>query len=166
MVTRVYPEDILARHRGEPGEPDIDRAFEPVEFPRKPAADASLPEPGGDEAPLNLADGEPPGEPEPPPRPAVEYLEPTPIVFPLRFPVRIDGAEVRALTIHPPTLWDIQDWAAGRLRTNYELMARMVGLDPVALGALRWPDVEALAGITTALLPDPIREAIEKTKAD
>jgi hypothetical protein len=158
METRVYPEDILARHRPEPQAPDLEQAFEPAPAPAPPA-------PTPEAAELHVADGI--REPEPAPdRPEVRYLDQAPIVFPLRFPVEIAGAEVRSLTINPPTLWDIQDWAANRLQTNYELMARMVGLDPVALGALRWPDVEALASITTTLLPEPIREAIEKTKAD
>jgi hypothetical protein len=44
-------------------------------------------------------------------------------------------------------------------------MARMVGIDPVALGALRWPDIEALAEMVTGMLPEAIRAAIEASKA-
>jgi hypothetical protein len=96
----------------------------------------------------------------------VRYEDPLPIIMPLRYPVTIEGVGlVRQLAINGPTLWDIQDWAAGRLKTNYELMARMVGIDSVALGALRWPDVEALAAIVTTMLPEAMRDGIEKSKA-
>ena len=156
MATRVYPEDLLARHRPEPDEPDPERAFEPVEFPRKKAEEAPFPPPGDTDPGAN-------GEPEAPalPRPAVRYLGDAPIVLPLRFPVEIDGKEIRLLTVNPPALWDIQDWVAGRLKTNFQLMARMVGLSPEALGALRWPDIEQLANIVTAMLPEKLRAAIE-----
>ena len=156
-ATRVYPEDLLARHRPEPDEPDPERAFEPVEFPRKKAEDAPLPPPGVP----GLTDPGANGEPEARPRPTVRYLGDTPIVLPLRFPVEIDGQEIRSLTVNPPALWDIQDWVAGRLKTNFQLMARMVGLSPEALGALRWPDIEQLANIVTAMLPEKLRAAIE-----
>jgi hypothetical protein len=173
MVTRVYPEDILARHRPEPDEPDPERAFEPVELPRRKAVDASLSPPGGNEGAAGLADpganGEPEGAPEaaPPARPVVRYLGDTPISLPLRYPVEIEGVgEVLTLTINPPALWDIQDWAAGRLKTNFELMARMVGLAPAALGSLRWPDIERLADIVTTMLPPAVRAGIEASKRE
>jgi hypothetical protein len=55
----------------------------------------------------------PPGAAEAPIRPVAEYLEPAPVILPLRYPVRIDGVGiVRELAINGPTLWDIQDWAA------------------------------------------------------
>jgi hypothetical protein len=85
--------------------------------------------------------------------------------MPLRYPVEIEGVgEVRSLTINPPALWDIQDWSAGRLKTNFELMARMVGLTPAALGALRWPDIEQIASIVATMLPDELRAAIEASR--
>jgi hypothetical protein len=95
----------------------------------------------------------------------VRYLGDTPISLALRYPVEIDGVgEVRSLTVNPPALWDIQDWAAGRLKTNFELMARMVGLSPAALGSLRWPDIEQLATIVATMLPDELRAAIEASR--
>ena len=168
-MTRVYPEDILARHRPEPEEPDPERAFEPVEFPRRKAEDASLPPPGGNEGAPGLAEGgangEPEGVPEAVPRPAVRYLGDAPVVLPLRFPVEIEGVgEVRTLTVNPPALWDIQDWAAGRIKTNFELMARMTGLPPEALGSLRWPDIEQIATIVATMLPDQLRAAMEASR--
>jgi hypothetical protein len=172
MARVVSPSDIRPRprERSEPPEPDIERAFEPVEIGGgRPKGGTSAP-PGEAQAPPASPLPEPPGEAlgpaEAPIRPAVEYLDAQPVILPLRYPVKIEGVGVvRQLTICGPTLWDIQDWAAGRLTTNYELMARMVGIDPVALGALRWADVEALAEIVTGMLPEVMREAIAASKA-
>jgi hypothetical protein len=162
----VYPSDIAPREfLGEPPEPDPEKAFEP-EAPRGKPADEASPAPPADEAGLDFPPPEPPVAEEPPVRPAVEYLDPAPVILPLRYPVHIEGVgTLRELAIHGPTLWDIQDWAAGRLRTNYELMARMVGIDPVALGALRWADTETLAAIALTMLPEAMREAIAASKA-
>jgi hypothetical protein len=168
MVRVVSPSDIrgVREFSRDPPEPDADAAFAPTEdAPGKPKGEP-LPPPGGNESPPVFSPPDPPDEPEPAPiRPAVEYLDPAPIIYPLRYPVYIDGVgTVRELAIHGPALWDIQDWAAGRIKTNFELMARMVGIAPEALGALRWPDIEALASIVATMLPDQLRAAIEASR--
>jgi hypothetical protein len=153
------------RELGDPPEPNAFEVFDTVETPGKPQ-DAPAPPQQGNEALPTSATVEPPDEPEPPPvRPVVEYLDVTPIILFLRHPVRIEGVGIiRRLEINSPALWDIQDWAAGRIKTNWELISRMVGVDPVALGALRWPDIETLASIAATLLPDQLRAAIEAIK--
>jgi hypothetical protein len=174
-LNRVYPSDLRPpaprEMRREPPEPDADRAFEPVAAPgapgtrEKPAGETSPP-PQTSEPKLDFPLPDPADAEDEARRPVVRYEDPLPIIMPLRYPVTIEGVGlVRQLAINDPTLWDIQDWAAGRLKTNYELMARMVGIDPVALGALRWPDVEALAAIVTTMLPEAMRDGIEKSKA-
>lgn len=180
-VRRVYPEDVAPANFLD-RDPDPATAFAPVDGSR---ADASI---KLAEAPSDQAapSPEPPGpEPEPPPiRPAVAYpgaaglrvhvldsnerlLKDT-VRYPLLYPVKylVEGEErlLTELTAHPPALWDIQDWVAGRLKTNYELMARMLDMDPIDLGALRWPDIEALIDITTAMLPKEVRDAIALSK--
>lgn len=164
MVRVVSPSDIrgVREFSRDPPEPDADAAFATVEGPAAPGKPKGEPLP----PPPAFSPPDPPDEPEPPPiRPAVEYLDPAPIILPLRYPVRIEGVGiVRELAIHGPTLWDIQDWAAGRIKTNFELMARMVGIAPEALGALRWPDVEALASMVATLLPDQLRAAMEASR--
>ena len=163
-VRRVYPEDVAPSGYLD-RDPDSVAATEPVQRAESPG------ESSGEVPPIEPADlpgreGAP--EPEPAPvRPEVAYQGVAGVhVYTLLFPLKIDGRKLTRLTIHPPALWDIQDWAARRLKTNYELMARMVDMDPVTLGALRWPDVQALVDITTAMLPEALRDAIELSKRE
>ncbi len=155
-VRRVYPEQVAPQGFLD-GDPDPATEFAPAE-----QGGAKAETPIAAEAEVEAAQAQEP--PPPPPRPEVIYDGVGIRTYALLYPLTIAGRKIRRLTIHPPTLWDIQDWAAGRLATNYELMARMVDMDPVAIGALRWPDVQALVDITTAMLPDAVREAIELSK--
>jgi hypothetical protein len=79
----------------------------------------------------------------------------------LLYPVNIDGRTIERVVVNHPALWDVQDWLDKRLTSHFELIARMTELDVVALGALRWPDMQALLDMTVELLPSFIREAIE-----
>jgi hypothetical protein len=174
-VRRVYPEDVAPANFLD-RDPDPATAFAPVDGqPPKVAEQPREPD---------LAATPEPPEPEPIVRPVVAYpdsvglrvhlldgqerLLKESVHYPLMYPVKylLDGQErvVKEITAHPPALWDIQDWAAGRLKTNYELMARMLDMDPVELGALRWPDIAALIDITTAMLPQELRDAIALSK--
>lgn len=158
-VRRVFPSDVAPQGFLDE-DPNPAAEFAPAEqvvaVPENQGAEAP---PIAAEEPVEAAQPEPP-----PPRPEVSYDAVGVRTYALLFPLTIAGRKLRRLTIHPPALWDIQDWAAGRLPTNYDLMARMVDMDPVALGALRWPDIEALVDITTAMLPDAVRDAIELSK--
>jgi len=108
----------------------------------------------------NLPD-EPP-EPEVP-RPAVQSIGTAGLTrYTLLYPVKIEGLALREIKISPPALWDVQDFLAGKIKSNFELISRMTGLSPVMLGALRWPDVQALLNITTDLLPAFVRDAIDQ----
>jgi hypothetical protein len=167
-VARVWPEDIKPRvFEGEPPEPDPTGAFEPAAGARGDGAGEASEAREDSSGQAAFVDPGTPDEDEAaiPVRPTVRYLGARAIMVPLLYPVEIAGlGEVCEVLIDQPALWDIQDWAAGRLRTNYELMARMVGLDPTALGALRWPDIERIATITTDMLPEAMREAIAAMK--
>ncbi len=160
-VHRVYPSEVAASGFLD-RDPDTATEFAPVnaQGDETPAEEAPWVDPEGEAATAAAA------EPEPAPaRPEVVYADVGGTrAYKLLYPVRIDGKRITGLTIHPPALWDIQDWIAGRLKTNYELMARMVDMDPVALGALRWPDIQAITDITTPMLPDAVREAIEAAR--
>jgi hypothetical protein len=184
-VRRVYPEDVAPANFLD-RDPDPATAFAPVDG-QPPDAPKPAEQPSAD---LGLAtqhpalDPEPEPEPEPIVRPVVAYpdsvvlrvhlldgqerLLKESVRYPLMYPVKylLDGQErvVKEITAHPPALWDIQDWAAGRLKTNYELMARMLDMDPIEPGALRWPDIAALIDITTAMLPQELRDAIALSK--
>jgi hypothetical protein len=153
MVVRVYPEDIAPREYLEPDTPDSEKAFEPAS--NEPG---SIPQPT------------PPPTPEPPPvRPEVEYVgDGGAVIYTLLFPLRIggDNQDIRKhVVINHPSLWDVQDWATSRLPTNYQLVARMIGMDPVDLGALKYPDIAAIMEIAATMLPDEIKDAIAASKA-
>lgn len=151
--------------------PDLD-AFAPAD-PLAPPPPEGLAAETHQDAPLGQgtlpgmdAPEAPPPEPEPaPPRPGVIYEgdQRGTRTHVLLYPVRFDGDAtwLRRIKVCPPSLWDVQDFAAGRIRSNYDLMARMTGIDAVRLGALKWPDIDALLDMTMDLLPDFIRQAIE-----
>lgn len=96
------------------------------------------------------------------PRPAAAYIgKGGERRYRLLYPVKIEGRAIRMVTVSHPTLWDVQDWIAGRIKTNFEIMARVTAMPEVELGALKWPDVQALITLTSEVLPDFIRDAIE-----
>jgi len=169
---RVYPSEIApAGFAPARGDPDPMGDFAPAQEAETPArpADRPYPRPVPEPVPEILThmgapdEAEAPSEP-PPPRPDVEYLgsEGQRVYF-LLYPVIVGNLTLREVTIGQLSLWDVQDFLAGRIKTNVELLSRMSGIDPVSLGALKWPDVEALLSMVTALIPDFIREAIEKS---
>ncbi len=130
---------------GQNGEPVVGFAFDDSETPAE-----------DDESTVTPA-------PRPaPPRPEARYVGSNgERSYRLLFPVVIANVPLRRVTVAPPALWDVQDFIEGRISTNVELVGRMTGLDPVSLGALRWPDIQAVIGMMTDLLPDFIRAAIE-----
>jgi hypothetical protein len=153
-MARVYPEDIAPREYLEPDTPDSEKAFEPASN-----------DPGADPGPIPQPTPPPASEP-PPVRPEVEYTgQGGSHIYTLLFPLSINGVERNHVVINHPSLWDVQDWASSRLPTNYQLVARMVGMSPVDLGALKWPDISAIMDIATTMLPDEIKDAIAATKA-
>lgn len=141
-------------------------AFEPSPSPGAPAPEplpwegAGIgPEPDAGEA-AGLS-GYP--DPAPPaPRPTVSYVgHGGDRAYVLLYPVRIGDRELRRVIVRHPALWDVQDWIEGRIKTNFEMMARMTAMTPVDLGALKWPDAEAVLAIVNSMLPAFIRDAIE-----
>lgn len=107
----------------------------------------------------SVADSMP--DPEEVPRPEVHYVGGLgQRRYVLLFPVKVGGKMFRHVTVSHPSLWDVQDWLAGKMQSHFELIARMTGLTTVELGALRWPDVQALLDITQNMLPEFIQQGI------
>lgn len=107
----------------------------------------------------NVADTMP--APEEAPRPATHYVGGLgQRRYVLLFPVTVGDKTFRYVTVSHPALWDVQDWLAGKMQSHFELIARMTGLTTVELGALRWPDVQALLDITQNMLPEFIQQGI------
>jgi hypothetical protein len=171
---RVYPSDIAPEGFVPSGERDPDPmgAFAPASSPtgdEDRSGSTSPPSPSQSEpqpSPVGETFDEPQAEPEPepaPPRPAVEYVGAGgQRKHALLYPVRIEGRMLRSVTVSPPALWDVQDFLAGRITTNFEMASRMTGIDAVTLGALKWPDADIVLQIVTDMLPDFVRDAIEK----
>ncbi|KRQ99289.1 hypothetical protein [Bradyrhizobium valentinum] len=170
MDQRVYPSDIAPEGFTPSGERDPDPmgAFAPsssLTDDDEPSPEPTQQPPWpGEEEPSPVGGTAKEAEPEPaPPRPNVEYVG----VggqrrHMLLCPLKIEGKMLRHVTIAPPALWDVQDFLAGRIRSNFEMASRMTGIDGVALGALKWPDADIVLQIVTDMLPEFIRDAIER----
>lgn len=101
------------------------------------------------------------------PRPEVRYIGTGGNrVYKLLHPLKIGGREVRQVTMHHPTLWTIEDYVAGKIKTNFSLIGAMSDLPESEAGALRWPDAQAIIAIVTSMLPTFIQEAIEAAGAE
>jgi len=82
-----------------------------------------------------------------------DYRHDPSTVVPLAFPFALDGAKVERVPLAPPSLDGL-----GFLRGDEGLSARNIilvtsPLSPRAIGALRWPDVEAILTAALDLLP-------------
>ena len=166
MVEVVSPSDIAPHLVAKAIAEDPDTAdlyapaeeLEPEAWPQAEAPQAEAPQAEGafePEAPSSAWS-------EIPDRPLVDYPGTAGCrIYPLLHPVKFFGEPLlKQVTVHPPALWDIQDWAARRMVSNYELIARMVDMTPMRLGALRWPDINAIVELALPMLPVLLREAI------
>jgi hypothetical protein len=82
-----------------------------------------------------------------------DYRHDPSTVMPLNFPFALDGAKVDRVPLAPPSLDGLEF-----LRGEAGLSARNIilvtsPLSPRAIGALRWPDVEAILTAALDLLP-------------
>lgn len=102
----------------------------------QPAASAPVQSAGEGDEPVVSVDG------------AVGMLSHT-----LLIPLIVNGRRLTQVTMRLPDLGDIDDWGSGRLKTNRDLLARLTGLHPVVLRALKWPDAEAVIKLFEAAAP-------------
>lgn len=162
MATNVLdPSDIAPEGFVPNDDPDPMGAFAPSTVP--------LEEPAAEPVSIFGTEDQPPADPEEPPpeppepRPEVRYVggEHDVTTVRLRTAIVVDGVKIASVRVNPPALWDVQDFLAQRIKTNIEMASRMTGIAPVVLGALRWPDAEAIFDVVLKKLPDFIRESIK-----
>lgn len=82
-----------------------------------------------------------------------DYRHEPSTVVPLTFPFALDGAKVDRVPLAPPSLDGLEflRGEAGLSARNIILVTSL--LSPRAIGALRWPDVEAILTAALDLLP-------------
>jgi hypothetical protein len=101
-------------------------------------------------------------DPAPPLAPAVRHLK-IPggggTVVPLAFPVAWYGQEIRAVRLLPMTLDELEFVGALPSIGPADLLAPMSGFPRALVGALRWPDVEALIVSALDLCPPEVAQA-------
>lgn len=84
--------------------------------------------------------------------------------YTLLVPITVNGERITKVTLHLSDLGNIDDWGSGKLRANRDLLARLTGLHPAVLRALKWPDAEVVIKLFEAAVPAfVIREIGQET---
>ncbi|WP_281978793.1 phage tail assembly protein [Pseudorhizobium flavum] len=68
-------------------------------------------------------------------------------------PLYVDGYRLEEVTLRHLTQAELDDYAGGEIETRRLLLARVTGLHPDVIGAMIWPDSEALHQMFADLLP-------------
>lgn len=98
----------------------------------------------------------------------LERVEPGPVIsvdanagarsYTLLVPLKVNGKWLRQISLRIPSQGDIDDYLSDDNRSRREFLARMAGLDPLVIKALRWPDSEAVHQLFHDMVPQFIGE--------
>lgn len=78
--------------------------------------------------------------------------------YTLLVPLKVNGKWLRQISLRLPSQGDIDDYLSDDNRSRREFLARMAGLDPLVIKALRWPDSEAVHQLFHDMVPQFIGE--------
>ena len=78
--------------------------------------------------------------------------------YTLLVPLKVNGKWLRQISLRLPSQGDIDDYINDDNRSRREFLARMAGLDPLVIKALRWPDSEAVHQLFHDMVPQFIGE--------
>lgn len=90
----------------------------------------------------------------------IDYApRPAPVAVELEFPLIVDGVEIAAVYLNPPSLAALARLSQRTASPPGALVAAVTGLRPAVVDALRWTDVESILGAARTVLPLELIEA-------
>lgn len=99
---------------------------------------------------------------KPPAEPVVTYYDSgAALSVSLKYPFRFGDVWVETVSLVPPTLDQMAEIREAAPLTAHVILSPMSGLSESIIGAMRWPDVEAMLDVAFTLLPPDFVQAFK-----